>query len=395
MVKLLEGIRVADLSQFFSGPWGSMLLSDQGAEVIKIEPPGFGEALRMFVFFDKDIAPLFTILNRNKKSITLNLRVKEGQDIFKKLIAECDVLLENFTPGTLVKWGLDYETVLKKINPKLIYASVSGFGQKGIERYCKKTAFDVIAQAVSGVLDTCQIKNAPRLPTADLSAGAYIALGISQALFYREKTGVGQAIDLSMHDMMYAMNVFAHSREFIKRAQEKDLDSPVFLPTYNQYPTRDGNRVAIVVVTPKQFKRFCNVMGQPKLYRDKRFKSPMDRMDNADELDEIVQRWTSQYNRDEIIEMLEAERIPCGPVIKREEIRDHPQLKARDMLITKFKFEGVPKATIPGVILKFSETPGSIDSKAADLGANNQDIYRDLLKFSEEDLENWKKNGII
>ena len=395
MKKLLEGIRIADLSQFLSGPWGSILLADQGAEVIKVEPPGFGEALRLFIFFDKEISPLFTILNRNKKSITLNLRVKEGQEIFKKLIKKCDVLLENFTPGTLAKWDLDYETVLKKINPRLIKASISGFGQKGIERYCKKTAFDVIAQAVSGVLHTCNIKNAPRFPTADLSAGAYIALGISQALFYREKTGVGQAIDLSMHDMMYAMNLFAHTREFITRVRERDLDAPVFLPTYNQYPTGDGNRVAIVVVTPKQFKRFCKTIGQPKLYRDKRFKSPIDRIDNAVELDKIVEEWTLQHSREEIIEILEEERIPCGPVIKREEIRDHPQLKARNMLINKFKFDGVPKATIPGVILKYSETPGSVDTKAPDLGANNKEIFCDLLNYSEVDLEKWKKQSII
>lgn len=395
MKKLLEGIRIADLSQFFSGPWGSMLLADQGAEVIKIEPPGMGEALRIFIMFEKEIAPLFTIMNRNKKSISLDLRKTEGQEIFKKLIAECDVVLSNLTPGTLDGWGLDYETVLKKINPQLIYASVSGFGEKGIERYCKMTAFDVIAQAVSGVLDTMNVKNAPRLPLADISAGNFIALGISQALFYRERTGIGQAIDLSMHDMMYAMNVFAHAREFIRRARERDLEAPVFLPTYNQYPTGDDNRVAIVCVTEKQFKRFCQIMGTPELYRDKRFKTPIKRMDNAEELDKIVENWTLQHTREEIIEMLEKERIPCGPVIKRDEIRDHPQLEAREMLITKFEFEGVPKATIPGVILKFSETPGSVDTKAPDLGVNNEEIYCDLLKFSKEDLETWKKQGII
>ncbi|MFX0133327.1 MAG: CaiB/BaiF CoA transferase family protein, partial [Candidatus Hodarchaeota archaeon] len=301
MKKLLEGVRIADLSQFLSGPWGSMLLADQGAEVIKIEPPGAGEAFRFFIIFEKQVAPLFCILNRNKKSITLNLRLKEGQEIFKKLIAECDVLLENFTPGTLAKWNLDYETVLKKINPRLICASISGFGQKGIERYCKKTAFDVIAQAVGGVLHTMNIKKAPRMPIADISAGNFIALGISQALFYRERTGVGQAIDLSMHDMMYAMNFFAHAREFIDVAKERDLDSPIILPTYNQYPTADDNRVAIVCVTEKQFERLCKCIGKPELYRDKRFSNPMKRIRNAEEWDVYLEEWTLEHTRNEII----------------------------------------------------------------------------------------------
>ncbi|MHA1300450.1 MAG: CaiB/BaiF CoA transferase family protein [Candidatus Helarchaeota archaeon] len=395
MVKMLEGIRIVDLSQFISGPWGSMLLADHGAEVIKVEPPGIGEALRIFVMFDKQIAPLFAIMNRNKKSITLDLRKKEGQEIFKKLIEKCDVILSNFTPGTLAKWNLDYETVMKKINPKLIYASISGFGEKGIEKYCKKTAFDVIAQAESAVLDTMNVKHAPKMPLADLSAGNLIALGIVQALYYREKTGVGQAIDLSMHDLMYAMNIFAHAREFMDRTKKRDLDSPIFLPTYNQYPTLDNNRIAIVCVTEKQFKRFCKVMGKPQLYRDKRFKNPVKRIDNAEELDKIVEEWTMQHTREEIIELLEKERIPCAPVVKRDEVREHPQLKARNMLITRFKFDGVEKATIPGVILKFSQTPGSVDSKPADLGANNKEIYCDLLGFSENEVENWKRQGII
>jgi CoA:oxalate CoA-transferase len=143
---MLDGIRVLDLSQFISGPWGSTFLADQGAEVIKVEPPGFGEAMRMFVFYEKQIAPLFSILNRNKKSITLNLRIPEGQDILKELVKHSDVLLENFTPGTMDKWGIGYN-ILQDINPRLIYAAISGFGQTG--PYRNRTAFDIIAQATS------------------------------------------------------------------------------------------------------------------------------------------------------------------------------------------------------------------------------------------------------
>ena len=140
MKRMLEGVTVLDLSQFFSGPWGSTQLSDQGAEVIKVEPPGIGEAFRLFILFNRQINPLFCIINRNKKSITLNLRLKEAQDIFKELIKHVDVVLENFTPGVMKNWGLDYESVLKPINPRLIYAAISGFGQTGLEEYRTQTA---------------------------------------------------------------------------------------------------------------------------------------------------------------------------------------------------------------------------------------------------------------
>ncbi|HUX99605.1 MAG TPA: CoA transferase, partial [Candidatus Deferrimicrobium sp.] len=233
---MLDGIRVLDLSQFISGPWGSTFLADQGAEVIKVEPPGFGEAMRMFVFYEKQIAPLFSILNRNKKSITLNLRIPEGQEILKELVKHADVLLENFTPGTMDKWGVGYN-VLKNINPRLIYAAISGFGQTG--PYRNRTAFDIIAQATSGTIHAMGINGPPGIPIGDYSAGHVIAIGISQSLYWREKTGQGQFIDLSMQDLMYSVNLRAQSREFVGFAKHRDYSSRI-LPTYNQYPTKDG-----------------------------------------------------------------------------------------------------------------------------------------------------------
>ncbi|MHA1313913.1 MAG: CaiB/BaiF CoA transferase family protein [Candidatus Helarchaeota archaeon] len=397
MDRILEGLIVLDLSQFFSGPWGSTQLSDQGAEVIKIEPPGVGEPLRLFVLFNKQISPLFSIINRNKKSITLNLRYKEGQEIFKELVKHVDIVLENFTPGVMKKWGLDYETVLKPLNPQLIYGAISGFGQTGLEEYCSQPAFDVIAQASSGMLDANEIKGAPHIPYADLTAGHFIALGVSQALYYREKTGKGVFIDLSMQDMMYNLNIRAHAREFMDFAKNRKKGGLTWLPTYNQYPTKDGKRVAIVCVTEKQFKKMMVIIRRQELVRDRRFKNAHKRMNHIEELDEILTEWTSSLTRDEIIGILTGERIPCSPVLSVDEVRDHPQLSARGTLLTHFDFsdDGVEKATIPNVILRFSEAGGKVERKAPKLGEHNIEIYGRFLDYSDEKIKELTRKGII
>ncbi|MHA1249736.1 MAG: CaiB/BaiF CoA transferase family protein [Candidatus Helarchaeota archaeon] len=328
----LDGIKILDLSQFISGPWCTNLLSTQGAEVIKVEPPVTGESLRLFVIFEKYLYFFFSIFNLNKKSITLNIRTKEGQEIFKELVKHVDVVVENYTPGLMKKWNLDYETVLKPINPRLIYASISGFGQTGIEEYVRKPAFDLNIQANSGFLHALGMQGPPVIPLADFSAGNVMAVGICQALYYREKTGKGQMIDLSMLDLMYAMNVRVQVREYMPQARgKKDVISNL-LPTYNQYPTKDNKKVGIVAITEKQFYRLCDVINRPELKKDKRFRNAVKRMDHVEELDEILKEWTIKHTRDEIIKILDANRIPCAAVLHVDEVREHPQLKARNML---------------------------------------------------------------
>ncbi|TFF87639.1 MAG: CoA transferase, partial [Promethearchaeota archaeon] len=390
MKGVLEGVKVLDLSQFISGPWCGTLLSTQGAEVIKVEPPRMGEAMRLFTFFEKKMFPLFTHLNLNKKSITLNLRVKRGQEIFKKLIKEFDVVIENFAPGIMEKkWNLDYKTILKPINPRLIYGKISGYGFTGLEEYCKKTAFDIVIQAASGFMNALGLfEGPPRLPISDYSSGNVMAAGISQALYYREKTGKGQFIDLSMLDLMYAMNIRAQVREYIPQAQDRDPVSQI-LPTYNQYPTKDDKRIVIVTITEKQFRRLMDVIGRPELKKDKRFKSAVKRMDHIDLLDKILESWTIQKTRDEIVEILDKNRVPCSPVNTVDEIRNHPQLRARDMYYDKFDFSKyeLEKATVPGVILRFSGAPGQITSKAPELGEHNEEIYMDLLGYNPDEYK--------
>ncbi|MBD3339193.1 MAG: hypothetical protein GF353_08785 [Candidatus Lokiarchaeota archaeon] len=396
MPQIFEGLRILDLSQFISGPWTSIFFADQGAEVIKVESPPFGEAFRLFVLFDKTIFPLLSILNRGKKSISLNLREKASKPIFTKLIKQSDVLVENFVKGTMEKWGLGYKE-LKKINPKLIYAKISGYGNEGLESYTKKTAFDIIIQAEAGILDALGIKEGPpKLPIADYSAGHIAAIAISQALYYREKTGKGQFIDISMHDIMFSINMRAHAKEFIPLATKLDLGSK-FLPIYNQYHTKDG-LIAMTTLTEKQFKRLCReILNKPEMVNDSRFENPIKRFYHVDELDHIIEDWTSQHFTDEALRKFEEVRIPCGKSYKMKEVQSHPQLRARNMLFDQFDFSkwNVEKASIPGPLIKFSETKGSVKSVGPEFGQHNKEIYYDLLGYSQDELKKWKRKKII
>ena len=396
MPKIFEGLRILDLSQFISGPWTSTFFADQGAEVIKVETPPFGEAFRLFVLYDKTIFPLFSILNRGKKSISLNLRKQEAQEIFINLIKKSDVLVENFVKGTMEKWNIGYKT-LKKINPELIYAKISGYGNYGLDQYTKKTAFDIIIQAQAGILDAMDINEGPpKLPIADYTAGHIAAMGISQALYYREKTGKGQFIDISMHDLMFAINMRAQAKEFMPLAANLDLGSK-FLPIYNQYQCKDG-LIAMTTLTEKQYKRLCEeVLEKPDLVNDPRLNNPIKRFNHVDLLDEIVENWTRTKTREEAIKTLEKVRIPCGKTLTMEEVHDHPNLKERGMLVDHFDFSkwNVDKASIAGPLIKFSETKGEVNSPGPEFGQDNEEIYCDLLGFDKEQINGWERNNII
>jgi CoA:oxalate CoA-transferase len=396
MVKIFEDLRILDLSQFISGPWSSIFFADQGAEVIKIENPPFGESFRYFVLFDKTMFPLFSVLNRGKKSISLDLRKEESKEIFMKLVEKSDVIIENFVKGTMERWGLGYEK-LNEINPGLIYAKISGFGNEGLEEYTKKTAFDIIIQAESGILDALDINEGPpKLPIADYTAGHVAAIGISQALYYREKTGKGQFIDISMHDLMFSINIRAQAKEFMPMARNLDLGSK-FLPIYNQYHAKDGKFV-LTTLTEKQWHRLVkNILKNPELAVDLRFDNPIKRFNHVDLLDELIEEWASDLTRDQAIKQLEEERIPCGKTYSMRETPSHPNLKARGMIRDDFDFSkwNVKKASIPGPLIKFSACKGRIENIGPDYGENNEEIYCDLLDYTLDDLKRWKRKKII
>lgn len=340
--------------------------------------------------------PLFSILNRGKKSISLDLKKTEAKEIFKKLVEKSDVLVENFVKGTMEEWDLGYD-VLKEINPRLIYAKISGYGNEGLEKYTQKTSFDIIIQAEAGILDALDLKEGPpKLPIADYTAGHVAAIGISQALYYREKTGKGQFIDISMHDLMFAINIRAQAKEFVPMANKLDLGTK-FLPIYNQYHCRDG-MIAMTTLTENQWIRLCeNVLKKPELVKDPKLDNPIKRFDHVDFLDEIIEKWSKTLTRDEAIAQLDAVRIPCGKNLYMKEVREHPNLKERGMLVDHFDFSkwGVKKATIPNRLINFSETKGAVEAPGPEFGANNEEIYCRLLGYDKNDLKKWKSKKII
>ncbi|MEX2683331.1 MAG: CaiB/BaiF CoA transferase family protein [Candidatus Sigynarchaeota archaeon] len=390
--KILQGIRVLDLSQFISGPYCATYLADQGAEVIKVEVPPYGEAMRLFTMFDKQMSPLFSILNRNKKSITIDLSQPDARDIFFKLVEKADVVLENFIPGTMKRWGVDYE-VLKEKNPRLIYAAISGFGQTGPRS--DLPAFDLVAQAAGGIMHASNItEGTPRIPFADYSSGLACCVGIMQALFHRERTGKGQFVDVSMQDLMYSMNIRAQVHEFMDKARNRDLTSRL-LPTYNQYPTKDGKRVVLVTITENQFKRLMSVIGREDLLSDERLSNVVKRMDHIEFLDEVLEAYTQKHDRDEIVKIMRENRIPCSPVVQIDEIQEDEQLASRGMFNRSFTFDNVVKATLPNPVIKFSDSPADIATKAPDLGQHNEEIYAGLLGIDADTFKKLKRKHVI
>ncbi|MFX0084064.1 MAG: CaiB/BaiF CoA transferase family protein [Candidatus Hodarchaeota archaeon] len=395
-MKIFKNLRIIDVSHFISGPWSTSFFAHQGADVIKVEPPPFGDSFRLFTFFDQEIFPLFSILNNNKRSITLNLRKAQAQEIFKKLVEISDVVVDNLVVGTMERWGLGYDS-LQKIKPDIIYMSISGFGRTGLESYISKPSFDLITQASSGVLNAMHVKEAPGLPIADYSAGHVAAIAIASALYHRERTGEGQLIDLSMQDLMFSINIRAHAREFLSRIS-KISDVSRILPIYNQYPTKDDQKIVIVVLTEPQWQRFCAyVLKKPEMLEDPRFETPISRFDYIDVLDEIVTEYTLNKNQKEAIRELESYRIPCSQVQTLDDVRSHPQLNARGSLNNSFDFSryNVRKATMPNPIIRYSKTPGELTSSAPELGIHTKEILSELLGYSEEEVKQFEDQRII
>jgi len=311
-------------------------------------------------------------------------------------VEKSDVLVENFVKGTMEKWGLGYD-VLKEINPKLIYAKISGYGNEGLDEYTKKTSFDIIIQAQSGILDALGLQEGPpKLPIADYTAGHVCAIGISQALYYRERTGKGQFIDISMLDLMFAINIRAQAKEFIPFASKLGTGTK-FLPIYNQYHCKDG-LIAMTTLTENQWRRLAkDVLKKPELLEDHKIDNIVKRFDHIDELDEIIEDWSKNLTRDEAIKQLESVRIPCGKTLSMTEVHGHPNLKERGMLCDQFDFSkwGVKKATIPNRLIKFSETEGSVEAPGPEFGEHNEEIYCNLLGYNKKKLKELKKKKII
>jgi len=406
--KHLEGIRVIDLTAYLAGPFLSMHLAALGAEVIKVERPG-GDPTRISSPFagprgvgfeqrgPEDISLIHLKRNRGKKSITLDLKSKRGLEIFCRLVAKGDVVVENFAPGTMESFGLDY-AVLKGINPRIIFCSISGYGQSG--PYRDRPAFDLTIQAMSGMMAVTGYPDGPPLRcgpwVGDQVPALYGLVGILAAIASRERTGHGERIDVSMQDCCFSL-VMDESLDLLVSRQvptRQGNRNPRVTP-WSVFPTKDGN-IAICVFDNRQWKVFLEAIQREDCLKDPRFKNPEDRVEHMEEVEAVVTEWSRNRSTEEALRDLRKRKIPCDPVLEVQEVLEDPQLKARGM-IRELEHPLNPKTGVKtaGFPIHFSLRPAEDIGPAPLLGQNNEEIYLGLLGLSREEMEELKKEKVI
>jgi crotonobetainyl-CoA:carnitine CoA-transferase CaiB-like acyl-CoA transferase len=371
-------------------------LGDLGAEIIKIEKPNSGDATRSMPPLVKGQGYVFFTMNRNKKSVTLDLKAERGKRIFKELAQKGDVVVENFTPGVMERLGFTYEE-LRAINPKIIFASVSGFGQTG--PYRSRVAFDPILQAMGGWMSITGYPNKPPVMTgsalADFVSSLHAMVAILAALLYREKTGEGQAIDISMHDCTWEtaaaeyFGLYFVSGKVPLRVGNRRL----YVAPHDAFRAKDGY-VFIVTIPNAQWLNLLRVIGREDLADDPRFASPSKRVENEEQANALVQEWVKTRTVEQVLTELEAARVPCAPILDIAQVVDDPHLLSRNMVL-EVEQPDAGRIKVPGSVFKLSETPGEVKSPAPSLGQHNEEIYRGLLGYSKEEIASLREEGII
>ncbi len=384
---MLKGIKVVDLTRILAGPYCTMVLSDLGAEIIKVETPK-GDDSRQFGPFIKGKSGYFTSLNREKKSIVINLKTEEGKEILKKIVKEADILVENFKPGTMKKLGLGYEE-LKKINPKLIYTSISGFGHTG--PYTEKPAYDIIVQAAGGIMSITGEEGGKPVRVGasigDITSSLFTTTAITTALFNRQKTGKGQRIDISMLDCQVAILENAIIRHEATGKNPKPLGTrhPSIAP-FQGYKTKDG-WIIIATGNNKLWEKFCKII-KPELDKEE-YNSNNKRVQKIKELNSELQPILKEKNTKEWIKILEKEKIPCGPINTMKDLMEHEQIKARNMLV---KLGNIKIAGNPIKMTELKERENR--EKAPELGEHTEELL-EKLGYKKEEIKKMKEKEII
>ena len=394
----LRGLRVLDLTRVLAGPTCTQMLGDLGAEVIKIEKPGSGDDTRGFappVWPETQESAYFLGVNRNKKSLTLDIAKPEGQEIILQLLDGCDILVENFKVGALAKYGLGFEQLSQKF-PGLIYCSITGFGQTG--PYAPRPGYDALVQAMGGVMSlTGEPGGMPQkvgVPIADLFAGLYGCIGILAALRHRERTGQGQQVDIGMLDTSVAwlanqgMNFLA-TKENPPRLGNQH---PNIVP-YQVFPTKDGHIVLSVGNDPT-FVRFCEVTGQQALLSDERFASNAARVANRDFVTQTLTPVMQSRTTDEWVAALEAAKIGCGPINTLDKVFANPHLQARKVVIEMPHASGATVEVIANPV-RLSATPADYRVAPPQLGQHSEDVLSGLLGMSESEIAALREKGVV
>jgi crotonobetainyl-CoA:carnitine CoA-transferase CaiB-like acyl-CoA transferase len=393
----LDGIRVLDLGTFIAGPYCATILGEFGAEVIKVEPPDVGDSLRRLgTNTECGDSLLWLTESRNKKCITLNLKEERGRELLRQLAAKCDVIVENFRPGTLEKWGLGYDD-LRKINPRAVLVRISAYGQDGPMR--TEPGFARIAHAFSGL---AYLSGEPgRLPVvpgstslADYMSGMYGAIGALIALRARDTTGEGQCVDLALYESVFrVLDEIVPAYQQSGYVRERAGADTVNVCPHSHYQTRDQKWIAIACSNDEMFRRLADAMEQPELASSARFGHRDLRLGARDEVNRIVAEWVLSLDLDQVLARCKKFGAPASLIYSIADIFEDPQYRARGNIRTTESRIG--DLAVPEVVPRLSATPGEIRWLGEGLGAQNAEIFKELLGLDGEDLGALRKQGII
>ena len=395
----LQGIRVLEVGTLISGPFAGRLLGDMGAEVIKIEPPGSPDPIRTWGQAEVDGHHFFwTVHARNKKAVTLNLRVPRGREVFLDLVERSDIVVENFRPGTLEKWDLGYD-LLRRRNPGIILVRVSGYGQTGPD--AGKAGYASVAEAVSGLRHMNGFPGGPpprlALSLGDSLAGMFAVQGALAALYRRTITGQGQVVDTALTEACLAVQESTipdyDAGGVVRGPSGTRLEG---IAPSNIYRSADGSWVVIAANQDTVFRRLCAAMDRPELATDERFADHAARGRNQDELDAVIADWAATRRPQDIIDVLSAAGVIAGPINTVAEVVRDPQFLARGMLVEHFD-EGAGRNVLgPGVVPVLSDTPGGVRSAGpARPGQHNDEVYGELLGLSPAELSALAQEGVL
>jgi CoA:oxalate CoA-transferase len=393
----LTDITVLDLTWVLAGPFASMILRDLGADVIKVERPPFGDVARTTSPYIGDESGYFFSVNRGKKSICLDLKSDDGKELFLKLAEKADVVMENFTPGTMAALGLGYD-VLSARNPRLVYSATSGFGQTGPDS--ARPALDIIVQGMGGIMSITGEPDGdpvrPGISQGDITAGLYTAIGILSALHERDRSGKGQMLDISMLDCQIAILENAFVRYFATGEPPKPIGTrhPATTP-FQAFPTKDGWIVlAVSWGVENQWELFCATIGRNELIGDERFETPGLRTEHHADLEPVLNDALREKTTAEWLTAFDAIGLPCGPLNNIPSAAEHPQVKAREMLVDIEHPSGI-SLRVPDTPVKLGRTPGGIQGPPPAIGQHTDEVLQSLLSLSADAIKDLRDQNVV
>jgi formyl-CoA transferase len=395
-MQALEGLRVLELGQLIAGPFAASMLANFGAEVIKVEPPGAGDPMRSWRRLHEGTSLWWYSIARNKKSVTLDLRKPEAPALLRRLIEQCDIVIENFRPGRMEAWGLSYDA-LAQANPGLIMVRVSGWGQTG--PYAQRPGFASVAEGIGGLRYLIGEPDRPPVRTGvsigDSIAALHAVIGALTALAHRTRTGKGQMVDTAIYESVFNMlESLLPEYDFFGEVRERSGPKLAGIVPSSTYRCRDGKYVIIGGNGDSIFQRLMRAIGRPDLASDPRLAHNPGRVAHEAEIDAAIQAYTEQHTYDEVFASLEAAEVPAGPIYSIADIARDPQYLARGMFEQVTLPDGKP-LKIPAIVPKLSDTPGETAWIGPELGQHNEEVYSGLLGLTATELADLRTRGVI